>query len=90
MESSLLAAMFLLVVFVPGVAYVPDSRSGPTLHPVLEERLRSVQVTEPKLSLGTVFPEARFSSSLQPNVDLGRIALGIALAKLPSNSIQLL
>lgn len=61
----------LLLLFAPFYIYAQE----PGQNAVLEERLRNAQVTKKQLSNGAVFTEVRFAGSLQPNYDIGCIAM---------------
>lgn len=76
MKLNLLTGFCLLAVFMEGVAYGQETQSANAANAVLEERLRSAKVIDTKLSNGAQVTEVIFAGSLQPNFDLGCIAIG--------------
>lgn len=75
MRLNLFAISCLLVTVVQGAANAQESSPSAATNPVLEERLRNAQVTKKTLSNGAVITEVKFAGSLQPNFDLGCIAI---------------
>lgn len=75
MKLNLFAISWLLVTVLQGTANAQESPSGAASNPVLEERLRNAQVTKKTLSNGAVITEVKFAGSLQPNFELGCIAI---------------
>jgi len=82
MKLKLLAVTCLLTTVLQGVAIAQASPPSATNNTVLEERLRDAQVTKKTLSNGAVITEVKFAGSLQPNFDLGCIAIGEVTSQL--------
>ncbi len=74
MNSRLLVLACMLGSFMQGIQ-ARDAQPVANANPVLDERLRNAQVKETRLSNGAVITEVKFAGSLQPNFDLGCIAL---------------
>jgi hypothetical protein len=75
MNLNLFALFCLLVTALLSAANAQESPLSDANNPVLEERLRNAQVTKKTLSNGAVITEIKFAGSLQPNFDLGCIAI---------------
>lgn len=65
----------LFVALAHGIAYGQESKSTAEADSVVKDRLRNAQVTQTRLSNGAVITDVKFAGSLQPNFDLGCIAI---------------
>ncbi len=75
MRLSLFTIFCLVLAVLHGAANAQESSQSAVTNQVLEERLRNAQVTKRTLNNGTVITEVKFAGSLQPNFDLGCIAI---------------
>ena len=73
--------VFVFAALTDNFAYGQEPVSNNTTNTVLDERLRSAQVTETKLSNGAKFTEVKFAGSLQPNFELGCIPMSEVTSK---------
>ena len=76
MKLNLFTVSCLLTTVLQGAAIAQAAPPSDASNPVLEERLRNAQVTKKTLGNGAVITEVKFAGSLQPNFDLGCIAIG--------------
>lgn len=68
--------MLLLTTCLYVTANAQNQKSDAGANSVLEERLKNAQVITRKLNNGAVITEYKFAGSLQPNVELGCVAIG--------------
>lgn len=65
----------LVVALAHGIAFGQEPKPSADADSVLKERLRNAQVTQTRLKNGAVITDVKFAGSLQPNIDLGCIAM---------------
>jgi hypothetical protein len=75
MKPILLLFSCLCVGLAHGIAFGQEPKPSAEADSVLKERLRNAQVTQTRLSNGAVITDVKFAGSLQPNIELGCIAI---------------